>query len=1420
MEMDESNLKRQRVSRACDACRKKKVKCDGVSPICTNCQLLENVCTYKDTAKKRGPPKGYIDAIESKLTRMENLLAELVDGEGQVQPQVLTELRTLRLDNPIIKNKKTGHPHTAAEGRAQRLEPRKHPITDSGSPEFESRGTASPHGPYERETVLRSNVAMNHLAVDEFGNQRYCGQSSGMWLLRESTKFQRGILVGKRATLLNSPRKCPYTDVSQVPREVELALIRGFFEHIYPIFPIVLPRQFWNAYHDPADPISLLLKYSMFACVSKFVDLDDILHGTNDLLAILYFDTLRPYLMHNLFTSSITMVQSLILLCIYQHGCLTMKGWKYNGMAINLAYDLGLHRDPERMGLARMSEQDCELRRRIWWSCYTLDTIGSASLGRPPVVKSMGFDTEFCKLDEDAEFVAAIIDQRIVGPVTDSTIIPPADRRRQELPFSISRHSKYLLTLVHLANRTMNQVYGYQSVFLKDDHHPIIFNIPVAQLDKQLRSWLINLPPELKYSPSDYLKLQPAPHRFITMMHSIYHHTLILIHRPFLAHQWHIPILAVEPTPPFDMAGPSTAGRGGDSGNGGALGDLDGRGMLDPSSSTGNGLDVHGRQFSTTLSSAEFSSLQICTSSSAALTCIQYLASHKSRNFGSIFSISMVMSSATLHLHNALSPEPTYARAAKSYLRTSLETLATLGQRWSSARNLVAVLEELIDIRHISLTGIPHSVDLDPDENLAYALAVNPMQIMDDVLASPPHTMTTTGQSTNERGFALGGGSSNSSSGPFVPSLIKGHPSNGQGPQSKHSLHLLSQTATSEGGTPSSGSQSNRKNSPGPGQSRRSAKDRSNSLSTGPYPPRPRPMPAGRNLLQARPGATRNLTLNFPPHYQSPEVAARHVSSASLGHVASTSGAIKGEMDGRPSLTTPIGPGMAGGPMVPQTVGYALVRLDPATGQRQVGSGTQMNPPHYIPNVGITTQLSPGQPPNMRSLYPTQMLWTNMMDDPNFDVGVRSADNQAHNRLEVVSSMALDNQKGAAGGGGGNTLPYDMAPNNHPSMGLSMDGSRLGGGPSITNSPAFSTPVLSTTANRGSPHPGNSQPSGSAVGGGGGGRFSSGASNSGTPPLDPQQTHPLTVDFKPASFPAAYPTPLHSFDPYAVYGAATGNDIHHIQSFLRQPGRLSTMAGNMSSPTVTPPTPVNGATATHSPGLNIYQNSAGPVSGPSAGMLLQAGNGGGIAASGQTETAASANGLSGLPTMGVATELTIDYDEPDPVSVIQGNHPSAPHYPNSGPGSRPTHPHHHHQHHSNHPLSGPIRQAPLIIPAQQNYPQPGGSANPNNHPSMTSRSFSLGNIGGGNNGGVMASNSAILSAGGDQGGGGGGLMLTGTSRGGPPPPPTQQQQAPFIPTRGQNQAFFTNLDNFFFDTESMDLNGWELGGQSPSSSQL
>ncbi|KAI9363281.1 hypothetical protein BD770DRAFT_291199, partial [Pilaira anomala] len=54
-----------------DLCRKKKVKCDGATPVCTNCKNVGLECTFQDLTKKRGPPKGYIEAIENRLYKLE-----------------------------------------------------------------------------------------------------------------------------------------------------------------------------------------------------------------------------------------------------------------------------------------------------------------------------------------------------------------------------------------------------------------------------------------------------------------------------------------------------------------------------------------------------------------------------------------------------------------------------------------------------------------------------------------------------------------------------------------------------------------------------------------------------------------------------------------------------------------------------------------------------------------------------------------------------------------------------------------------------------------------------------------------------------------------------------------------------------------------------------------------------------------------------------------------------------------------------------------------------------------------------------------------------------------------------------------------------------------------------------------------------
>ncbi|CAO3623099.1 unnamed protein product [Cunninghamella blakesleeana] len=81
---EENPPKRQRVSKACEQCRKKKIKCLGSPPTCNNCKSLGLNCHYLESTKKRGPPKGYIEAIEGRLQRLEALLGNIIEEEIHV----------------------------------------------------------------------------------------------------------------------------------------------------------------------------------------------------------------------------------------------------------------------------------------------------------------------------------------------------------------------------------------------------------------------------------------------------------------------------------------------------------------------------------------------------------------------------------------------------------------------------------------------------------------------------------------------------------------------------------------------------------------------------------------------------------------------------------------------------------------------------------------------------------------------------------------------------------------------------------------------------------------------------------------------------------------------------------------------------------------------------------------------------------------------------------------------------------------------------------------------------------------------------------------------------------------------------------------------------------------------------------------
>ncbi|KAK3956752.1 hypothetical protein QBC32DRAFT_384293 [Pseudoneurospora amorphoporcata] len=70
--------KRSKVSRACDECRRKKIKCDAQSEVsdqpCSNCRRSSAPCLFSRVPQKRGPSKGYIKELADRINTIEGKL--------------------------------------------------------------------------------------------------------------------------------------------------------------------------------------------------------------------------------------------------------------------------------------------------------------------------------------------------------------------------------------------------------------------------------------------------------------------------------------------------------------------------------------------------------------------------------------------------------------------------------------------------------------------------------------------------------------------------------------------------------------------------------------------------------------------------------------------------------------------------------------------------------------------------------------------------------------------------------------------------------------------------------------------------------------------------------------------------------------------------------------------------------------------------------------------------------------------------------------------------------------------------------------------------------------------------------------------------------------------------------------------------
>ncbi|KAF5348929.1 hypothetical protein D9756_009732 [Leucocoprinus leucothites] len=96
---------RRRSSKACDQCRKSKCKCErsGLNEPCKSCIILGTPCTFLGPSRKRGPPKGYIDAIEARLHQTEALVGIMLSSRDSRAQSLLRDIAQARIHTRLVE---------------------------------------------------------------------------------------------------------------------------------------------------------------------------------------------------------------------------------------------------------------------------------------------------------------------------------------------------------------------------------------------------------------------------------------------------------------------------------------------------------------------------------------------------------------------------------------------------------------------------------------------------------------------------------------------------------------------------------------------------------------------------------------------------------------------------------------------------------------------------------------------------------------------------------------------------------------------------------------------------------------------------------------------------------------------------------------------------------------------------------------------------------------------------------------------------------------------------------------------------------------------------------------------------------------------------------------------------------------------
>ncbi|EKJ70856.1 hypothetical protein NXS19_005078 [Fusarium pseudograminearum] len=339
--------KRSKVSRACDECRRKKIKCDaqtdtGDAP-CSSCARSSIRCLFSRVPQKRGPSKGYIKELADRIHSIENKL----ESDGGLSQDDIDRLFVT--DRPR---------QSQGEDSA-----RKRPFSSISTNEFATPSRQTPWGSEHR------------IQASPGASEAY-------------TSYDNSSLAPQPAPLLkpeSAPAKPPVApmDVSMPDAhegvDIDESMLHTYLSSFQPVYP-VLPSTKERMQELLAQcPVSLQNAFAnaLSAVVGS--------GGDTKLANWLLFERESDEKSTSTRAANIVHVQSLLLLAI-DADLRSLPSFPFLLVrAIGLAGSMRLWRYTPMESIIE-SDSDDALSVQIWWSLILMDRWYATGTGKPYLI--------------------------------------------------------------------------------------------------------------------------------------------------------------------------------------------------------------------------------------------------------------------------------------------------------------------------------------------------------------------------------------------------------------------------------------------------------------------------------------------------------------------------------------------------------------------------------------------------------------------------------------------------------------------------------------------------------------------------------------------------------------------------------------------------------------------------------------------------------------------------------------------------------------------------------------------------------------------------------------------------------------------------------------------------------------------------